>query len=257
MSLRRRKGLVEIARRHDALIIADDVYDFLQWPLSGPTTPERAAEMRIPRLVDIDRAMGPSAHDVKGFGHAISNGSFSKIAAPGCRTGWVEATPAFVQGLSNTGSTLSGGAPSQLVAAMLGDLIETGELEDHIEKAVRPLLQRRHRIMVDAVDEFVAPFGAKLRRSSLHGGEIYGGYFVWFSLEDGLCAEQVARRALEEENLIIGHGNMFSVKGDESTSLFDRDIRLSFAWEPEDSLVEGVKRLGTVLRSVKEEAASL
>ncbi|KAF7518007.1 hypothetical protein G7054_g13596 [Neopestalotiopsis clavispora] len=39
MSLARRRRLVELAREWDALVIADDVYDMLQWPLI-PTTPE-------------------------------------------------------------------------------------------------------------------------------------------------------------------------------------------------------------------------
>jgi DNA-binding transcriptional MocR family regulator len=32
MTLRRRQEFVRLAREFDALIITDDVYDFLQWP---------------------------------------------------------------------------------------------------------------------------------------------------------------------------------------------------------------------------------
>lgn len=98
MSLRRREGLVRLARRYDALIITDDVYDFLQWP-SAPdavlTHPDRAP---VARLVDVDRYLdnGP-AHE---WGNAVSNGSFSKIIAPGIRTGWTESTAKFAYGLS-------------------------------------------------------------------------------------------------------------------------------------------------------------
>ncbi|KAF4584215.1 Aspartate/tyrosine/aromatic aminotransferase [Ophiocordyceps camponoti-floridani] len=107
MSLRRRESLVRLARRYDALLISDDVYDFLQWPLHDSFPPPPT----LPRLCDIDLSMGPEANDPHNFGHAISNGSFSKIAGPGMRTGWVEGSRAFIAGLGDTASTLSGGAP--------------------------------------------------------------------------------------------------------------------------------------------------
>ena len=100
MSLARREALVRLARRHNALIITDDVYDMLQWrlaPESGLSFPEKAG---WPRVVDVDRYLdgGP----VDDYGNAVSNGSFSKIAGPGNRTGWAEATEQFVFGLSQT-----------------------------------------------------------------------------------------------------------------------------------------------------------
>ncbi|KAL3960525.1 hypothetical protein ACCO45_005642 [Purpureocillium lilacinum] len=174
MTLRRREVLVKLARKRDALIVCDDVYDFLQWPLEGDPTPERPPELRLPRLCDIDLAMGPAANDPQGFGHAVSNGSFSKISGPGVRTGWVEASPAFVTGLSKTASTMSGGAPSQLCAGILSDMVRTGELEKHIETRVRPSLQRRHRLMMDAIREFLVPLGVQTRQSSLAGSQVYG-----------------------------------------------------------------------------------
>ncbi|POR32348.1 Uncharacterized protein TPAR_07450 [Tolypocladium paradoxum] len=257
MSLRRRGGLVRLARAYNALVVCDDVYDFLQWPLDGEPTPERAPDMRLPRLCDIDMAMGRADSDPRGFGYAVSNGSFSKIAGPGVRTGWVEASPAFVTGLGNTASTLSGGAPSQLCAAMLGDVVRNGELGKHIETMVRPSLQRRHRLMMDAIRHHIAPLGIQTRDTSLAGKRVYGGYFIWLTPGQGQLppSRLVAEVALEEENLVVGYGNMFAVHGDEGAATFDREIRLCFAWEPEESLVEGVQRLGGLLRRMRDNMA--
>lgn len=265
MPLARREALVDLARKYDALVVCDDVYDFLQWPLDERTTPERSANMRLPRLCDIERSMPPSEHDPKGFGHSVSNGSFSKIAGPGVRTGWVEASPAFAAGLARTGSTLSGGAPSQLAAAILADLVKSGQLQQYIEERTRPALQRRHRLLMDALDEYISPLGATLRRTSIieesdtrgDKPDIYGGYFVWFSLhDDDLPTKLIADVAKMEENLIIGNGSMFAVRGDEDKVSFDKDIRLCFSWEPEGSLVEGVRRLGAVIQRVRENRSS-
>lgn len=112
MSLSNRQRLVQIARKYDALIITDDVYDFLQFPTSSAISASSLNKALLPRLVDVDRTMDP-VPPADSFGNAMSNGSFSKIAGPGVRTGWAEATPKFTYGLSQCGSSRSGGAPSQ------------------------------------------------------------------------------------------------------------------------------------------------
>ena len=100
MSLARREELVRLARKHDALIVTDDVYDMLGWDSAASGKNGICRTACQPRHVDLDRYLdgGP----VDEFGHAISNGSFSKITGPGLRTGWAEATPKFAFGLSQT-----------------------------------------------------------------------------------------------------------------------------------------------------------
>lgn len=98
MSLDRREGLVRLARQYDALLVTDDVYDFLQW---SPTAGDKLAapgHACLPRLVDVDRYLdgGP----VDEWAHTLSNGSFSKLLGPGARTGWAEASEKVAYGLS-------------------------------------------------------------------------------------------------------------------------------------------------------------
>lgn len=104
MSLRRRRELVRLARRFDALLVADDVYDFLQWPADACVEVQGSSPAHLPRLVDIDRDIdgGAERESADGFGNAASNGSFSKIAGPGVRCGWVEGTKKFAFGVSQT-----------------------------------------------------------------------------------------------------------------------------------------------------------
>lgn len=102
MSLTRRQELVRIARKYDALIITDDVYDQLQWPASLGSPGRSLETAALPRVVDVDRQLDGGAERAgsDGFGNAVSNGSFSKIVGPGCRTGWAEGTKRFAYGLS-------------------------------------------------------------------------------------------------------------------------------------------------------------
>ena len=102
MSLRRREELVKLAREYDACIITDDVYDHLQWPADKNDSQSSIEHAFLPRLVDVDRTMdgGAEREGADGFGNVFSNGSFSKIVGPGCRTGWAEGTKKFAWGLS-------------------------------------------------------------------------------------------------------------------------------------------------------------
>lgn len=102
MSLRRRQQLVRVAREHDALIITDDVYDQLFWSAIKSTDQTSREQAILPRVVDVDGVLdgGSERENSDRFGNAVSNGSFSKIVSPGCRTGWAESTEKFVHGLS-------------------------------------------------------------------------------------------------------------------------------------------------------------
>lgn len=104
MSLKRRQELLQVAREYDALIITDDVYDFLQWPSKVASETEATAvkQAHLPRIVDIDRYFegGADRAGADGFGNAVSNMSFSKISSPGLRCGWCEGTPRFASGVA-------------------------------------------------------------------------------------------------------------------------------------------------------------
>jgi DNA-binding transcriptional MocR family regulator len=110
VSLRRREELVRLARRFDALIVADDVYDFLQWP-SDPSAADLDSETALlPRIVDVDGYLDGGPIDE--WGNAMSNGSFSKLIGPGMRVGWVEGTEKFAYGISQAYVPPHGKSPS-------------------------------------------------------------------------------------------------------------------------------------------------
>ncbi|RDL39983.1 uncharacterized protein BP5553_04323 [Venustampulla echinocandica] len=255
MTLPCRKSLVQLARKYDALIITDDVYDFLQWPTTATSSipASNKTTALLPRLVDVDRTLDPIPSQ-DGFGNTVSNGSFSKIAGPGTRTGWAEASPKFTYGLSQCGSSRSGGAPSQLTATIVCELLRSGELGRHIEGVLVPAYQRRYGALMDAIQRWLVPLGVTVGEVSSEGG-IFGGFFVWVEMPAGVDSGVVARRAKEREGLVVAPGSMFEVEGDDSVK-FDRGVRLCFAWVEEEELAEGVERLGRVVREITEEGVT-
>ncbi|KAL1962381.1 hypothetical protein VTN77DRAFT_9720 [Rasamsonia byssochlamydoides] len=245
VSLRRREQLVRLARRYDALIVTDDVYDFLQWPSLPEAVLPHPEKTCVPRLVDIDRYLDGGPIDE--WGNTVSNGSFSKLIAPGVRTGWAEGTERFAYGLSQAGSSRSGGAPSQLAATFVDQLLSTGALQKHIATVLQPAYRARYQRVMTAIHDHLVPLGFSTPSSSL---PVVGGYFIWVNLPQSLRASDLAQKALTEENLRIGSGTLFQVQGDptESRDDFEGCIRISFAWEKFDLLDEGVQRLADVAR---------
>ena len=102
-SLAIRKELLTLSRQYDILLISDDVYDFLRWPAGETKSYEVKLAPVPPRLVDLDR----ETCDPEGWGNSISNGSFSKIVAPGVRVGWAEASSRMILRLSQKYDSLS------------------------------------------------------------------------------------------------------------------------------------------------------
>lgn len=287
MTLERRQELVRLARKYDALIVTDDVYDFLQWSTDPDSGLEQPATACVPRLVDIDRVLDGGPKDK--WGNAVSNGSFSKLVGPGVRTGWAEGTEKFVYGLSQTyapilnllqtkifvaflmntakllfwlisGSSRSGGAPSQLTATFIDQLLPSKTMDRHIREVLQPAYARRYRSTVAAIKQHLLPLGVTLPSSTSHGG-VAGGYFLWICLPDGMTATEIAKRSLQEENLRVAEGDLFRVEGDDHTldgnagvgsphNNFERYIRICFAWEEQERLGEGIQRLARVIAQV-------
>lgn len=246
-SLEVRKELVKCARDVDALIMCDDVYDMLHWS-SKPREDDSSAatsETVLPRIIDVDRYLPGGDED--GFGNAISNGTFSKICAPGVRCGWVEGTDKLAELIAQVGVTKSGGAACQMTSTFIDDLLTSGELKKHISSTLQPAYRERWLAMMSAIKKDLEPLGVTVKRSAMP--EIAGGYFIWLFLPEALQgrAADVTKRCLDEESLIVSSGRSFQVPGDREGE-FDSNIRLCFAWEAQTDLVEGVSRLAAVLQ---------
>ncbi|KAF3481172.1 aminotransferase [Arthroderma uncinatum] len=265
MSLRRRKQLVRLARQYDALVVTDDVYDFLQWRSDPSSTQPQPTTAVAPRLVDIDRFLdgGP----VDEFGNCMSNGSFSKLLGPGCRVGWAEGTEKFAYAVGQTGSTRSGGAPSQLTSTFMSHLLSTGFIQDFIPTVLCPAYARRYYILSSAIEKHLHPLGVNFIKPLSPAvttedipSDISGGYFFWLHLPSGVKSSHVAKVAKEELNLQLAEGEEFRVAGagaepdyrDAGESL-DSFVRICLAYVDEDVLEEGIKRLAQAIERVKLE----
>lgn len=102
--------------------------------------------------------------------------------------------------------------------------------------------------MASAIKEHLLPLGFSMPQPDR---SVVGGYFIWLGLPSTLHGEEFTQRCQDEESLVIAPGRIFEVPGDESLR-FERSVRLCFAFEDEDMLREGIKRMGSLARRMLE-----
>jgi len=210
LSQDRRNRIAELAREHDFLIVADEVYHFLNYgsqtfkPLAFYTDSE----------------------------NVISLGSLSKILAPGLRLGWLQAHPNLIRQFINCGLLDSGGGLNPFTSAMLLHLIESGGLENNISKLINGY-QPRLEIMDTAL---------RAELPELKYARPQGGYFFWLRLPENINSSEL-RKTAPAFKVDFRPGALFS-----SHNELENYIRLCFVHYEEDKIKEGVLRLKDCLQ---------
>lgn len=222
-----RRKLIELARKHDLLLLSDDVYDHLNYEGKPP----------VLKLNQIDQDTLPEGWI---FGNTVSNLSFSKIMAPGLRVGWQETvTPALVSQLATTGANKSGGTPGQLNSAVVQHFIENGILDSAIS-SYKQTYKARSLVLKKALKEYLPS-----KYTTVYGGD--GGYFTWVTIEaPNVDLSEVISALQKKHNVVVAHGGNFEVEGD-SLGWGKVGARLCVALLSETEIEEGVKLWGQVL----------
>jgi len=210
LSANRRKELVKICAHHHLLVVADEVYHFLNYSDDPPQ----------PMGTWIDKCP------------LISLGSFSKILAPGLRLGWMHAGPGLIKKMARSGLLDSGGGFSPFVSEIVNSAIRLGFLDAHI-RHLKTVYGKRIQIFCSQLLKHL-PDQAVFAVPK-------GGYFIWVRLQDGIDTK-VLRTAAQKQNVDFHPGALFS-----HTRGLTNYLRLSFAFYDDDDLTEGACRLGKVL----------
>ena len=209
MSAARREQLMEASRAHDLLIVADEVYQLLDF---GAPPPPPLAVLATTHT-----------HEAR----VLSLGSFSKICAPGLRLGWIHGAPALLDIVMRSGVVQSGGGMNPFVSGVMRSMIDLGLADEGLD-ALRRVYTERSATLCQALRDYV-PDAAFI--------EPRGGYFVWLTLPDGMLASQLQPIAAAEGVTFHAGSRFISRLG------FTQTVRLSFAHYAAAELVDGVQRL--------------
>lgn len=212
LSVDRRKKLVELACEYGIPIIEDNPYGELIF--EGE---------RLPSIKSFDKE-----------NMVIYLGTFSKTFCPGLRLGWVCAPPEILTKylIVKQGADLQTNSLAQREAAAF---MQKNNLNDHIEK-IKVVYKKRRDIMIETMKKEFPE-----NCSFTHPG---GGLFTWVKLPDHMDAREVFKLALEQKVAFVPGSSFFPNGGKHNY------FRLNYSNMNEEKIVEGITRLGKVLRSL-------
>ena len=210
MPVAERRRLLEIAARFQVPIVEDHIYARL-----------RARGEKVPSLKQLDRS-----------NLVIQIDSFSKIAFPGLRVGWIVAPPNVIDRLRlvKQSTDLHTG---QLAQAILAEYMRRGRLSRHLER-VRKAYSARLAALEQVLTRLM-PAGTKWTRPE-------GGMCVWVELPAGFDSSELLIH-VRERGVLYSPGRYFYLQNPQPNTL-----RLGFAGLKDREIVRGIAILNEVLR---------
>ena len=208
LTMKERKMLVELAEKHDFLIVEDSPYRELRY--EGE---------HIPTMY----SLSPD--------RVIHLGSFSKIFAPGFRLGWAIAHPEILDKIYVCKQSLDLCPPilDQYVAA---EFLASGRLDENLAKSVA-LYKGKRDLLLSLLQEHM-PQGVRWTYPE-------GGLFLFLNMPEGFDAVKFYDRALDAGVAYVA-GEFFHPDGSGKNTM-----RLNFSFMSEEKMREGVKILAELL----------
>jgi DNA-binding transcriptional MocR family regulator len=216
-SRERRRTVLELAARFRVPIVESDLYGALHFEDPPP-----------PPLAALDDA-----------GLVIYQGSFSKIAVPGLRVGWLAAPRGAMAPLTAAKGYVdlsTGELAQRLVAAFL----ESPHRERHLA-FLRAECRARRDQMVAALRQYCPGLGFRVPP---------GGYYLWAELPAPITTDELLPSAAEH-GVTIRPGPEFAPDGG-----LDDHVRLCFAALEPRRITEGIRRLASALARAGERLES-
>ena len=261
VSVEARKKLGSLANTHGFYILADEVYQLLDWTAGGASPRLLTYDAQYMRFAhsrstgdasdadaaadrDDDIAAYTSAGAASGAeaddgARVLSVSSFTKILSPALRLGWIEAAPSLLKRIAARGYLISGGGVAPYVSEVVSELLESGEQAAHVAE-----LCARYKASCSALCHAMREKNRTRGRQMFDFVEPTGGYFCWVRI-DGYDGGSDALLAAAERNgvsFLPGHRCMLDGK------TLGTCARLCFAYEETEHMPEAVKRLaGSVL----------
>ncbi|HEV2689832.1 MAG TPA: PLP-dependent aminotransferase family protein [Bryobacteraceae bacterium] len=208
LPLAARQTLLTMAQASGVIVIENDIYGALAYE-GDP----------IPTLKRLDET-----------GDTILLRSFSKLAFPGLRVGWVIGPRLLIEKLTEA-KLWSDLHTDQLSQAVLLRFAESGRLAEHRQRMLEAGRERLHAAL--SACEKHLPREAKFSRPR-------GGMSLWVRLPEPLDAGELLPRA-EREGVTYLPGKYFAVTRPATNSL-----RISFAGMAPDQIRSGIAILGRI-----------
>jgi len=226
LSLERRLKILELAVRHQVLVVEDDPYGDLYFGEPPP-----------PSLLALSERVPGSR---EWLAHC---GSLSKVLSPGLRVGWLIAPPELLSRATMC-KQFSDAHTSTFAQATAAQYLKSGRMPATLDK-VRQVYAQRAQAMGAALQR---ELGAAVRFTQPQGGLFFWAYLTGAggAPSDG---QVLAKLAIDKGVAFVPGAPFYADQPDTSS------LRLSFATADEAKIDEGMGRLGQAVREHIQGAA--
>jgi len=226
LSLERRLRILELAVRHQVLVVEDDPYGDLYFGEPPP-----------PSLLALTERV-PGSRDW--LAHC---GSLSKVLSPGLRVGWLIAPPELLSRATMC-KQFSDAHTSTFAQATAAQYLKSGRMPATLDK-VRQVYAQRAQAMGEALQR---ELGAAVRFTQPQGGLFFWAYLTGAggAPSDG---QVLAKLAIDKGVAFVPGAPFYADQPDHSS------LRLSFATADENKIRDGMGRLGQAVREYIQGAA--
>lgn len=217
LSLERRKKLLNLAYKYHIGIIEDDPSSKFYYENEPP-----------PSLKSLDRS-----------NYVIYLSTFSKLLFPGLRIGWLAASRQVIERITRSRQFIDISS-NTLGEYVFSEFLRENLLEKHLDE-LRRLYSRKKDVMISALSKYCS--------SLMKWSKPEGGFYVWCNLNKGLSSRELLRESFYEKVAFIPGGTFFpeEIEG-------EAWLRLSFTYEKEDLIEEGIKRLSKAIKKLKKKS---
>jgi DNA-binding transcriptional MocR family regulator len=226
LSLERRLRILELAVRHQVLVVEDDPYGDLYFGEPPP-----------PSLLALTERVPGSR---EWLAHC---GSLSKVLSPGLRVGWLIAPPELLSRATMC-KQFSDAHTSTFAQATAAQYLKSGRMPATLDK-VRQVYAQRAKAMGEALQH---ELGAAVRFTQPQGGLFFWAYLTGAggAPSDG---QVLAKLAIDKGVAFVPGAPFYADQPDNSS------LRLSFATADEAKIRDGMGRLGYAVREYIQGAA--
>jgi 2-aminoadipate transaminase len=209
-----RQAILQLAGEYGVMLVENDIYGALRY----------------------EGEPAPSLKQLDPSGDVISIGSFSKVAFPGLRVGWVIPPHLLIARLQEAKQWCDLHS-DQLSQAVMFRFAESGRLAEHRKKVLAAGAERLSAVL--AACKRHLPAGSRWTHPQ-------GGMNLWVRLPEPLDSADLLPRA-EAANVNYLPGKYFAISRTEPGAL-----RLSFAGLSPARIHQGVAQLGSIFRTELE-----
>jgi 2-aminoadipate transaminase len=164
-------------------------------------------------------------------GCVLHVGSLSKVVAPGMRIGWITGGTEFITALAWFKKDLD----HPFAQAIMASFIEKENFEKRLN-SLRDMYKDKCAVLVSALKQHLP--------ESVSWYVPEGGYFLWLKIP-GVDTSQLLEKALAE-GISYVPGKYFFLNQIDGIDY----LRLSFSYAKEKDIIEGIRKLGKVVKSL-------